>query len=111
MREWSGAIGGSFNAKSGGPLVVSFLALLANLGIYSVVHRRVATRVQNNFYPVLKTKDCKQSGNLVQDSELGNLELRGDLIVRQADRDRGLPAVQRPPRAPFVPARPAVSYL
>jgi hypothetical protein len=52
-----------------------------------LAHRRVAIRVQNNFYPILSTKLYEQSGNTVHDRMLGNLELCGNLVVRQADRD------------------------
>jgi len=41
------------------------------------------------FHPVLSTKLCEQSGNLVQDLVLGNLQLRGNLIVRTGRRRRG----------------------
>jgi hypothetical protein len=58
-----------------------------NRGADPLVHRGVAICVQNNFHPVLSTKLCEQSSNMVQDLVLGNLELRGNLIVRQADRD------------------------
>jgi len=53
-----------------------------------LVNRRVAVRVQNNFHPVLSTKLCEQSGNMVHNHVLGNLQLRGNLIVRQTDRDK-----------------------
>jgi hypothetical protein len=52
-----------------------------------LAHRRVAVRVQNNFHPILSTKLYEQSGNTVHDRVLGNLQLRGNLIVGQADRD------------------------
>jgi hypothetical protein len=52
-----------------------------------LVQRRIAIRVQNNFHPVLSTKLCEQSGNMLRDLVPRNLQLRGNLIVRQADRD------------------------
>jgi hypothetical protein len=52
-----------------------------------LVYGRVTVRVQNNFHPVASTQLCEQSGNMVHDFAFGKLELRGNLIVRQADRD------------------------
>jgi hypothetical protein len=52
-----------------------------------LVHGRIAVRVQNNFHPFPNTQLCEQSGNMVHDLVCGNLELRGNLLVRQADRD------------------------
>jgi hypothetical protein len=53
-----------------------------------LAHRGVAIRVQNNFYPILSTKLYEQSGNTVHNFMLGNLQLCGNLIVGQTDRDK-----------------------
>ena len=44
-----------------------FRSSMDNRSADPLVHRRVAIRVQNNFHPVLSTKLCEQSGNMVQD--------------------------------------------
>ena len=65
-----------------------FRSSMVNSSADPLVHRRVAICVQNNFHPVPSTKLCEQSGNMVHDHVLGNLQLRGNLIVRQTDRDK-----------------------
>jgi hypothetical protein len=64
-----------------------FRSSIDDLSADPLVPHRVAIRVQNNFHPVPSTQLCEQSGNMVHDFAFGNLELRGNLIVRQADRN------------------------
>jgi hypothetical protein len=53
----------------------------------ALAHHRVTKGVQDNFHPILSTKLYEQSGNTVHDLMLGNLQLGGNLIVCQTDRD------------------------
>jgi len=53
----------------------------------ALAHRRLTKGVQDNFHPILSTKLYEQSGNTVHDLKLGNLQLGGNLIICQTDRD------------------------
>ena len=71
-----------FPLHSGSVRLVGCRRSVDNFSADGLVHPRGAIRVQNNFHPLLGTKLCEHSGNMVQDLVLRNFKLRGNLIVR-----------------------------